>query len=78
MQTTVGGPVNYLLPTAQKTWLHVGWENILQKWYDGLCEMKRKDRAKKMEQEHQKNVSQMIKSAHDIAGLLHKIAKPTA
>ena len=39
--------------------------------------MKEKDEAKKMEEEHQKKVSQLIKSADGRVGLLHKITKPT-
>ena len=50
----------------------------MQKWHDWLCEMKKKDEAKKMEEKHQKQVCQMIKSADGSAGLLHKITRPTA
>ena len=50
----------------------------MRKWYDWLCEMRRKDEAKKMEEEQQEKVSQMIKSADGSAGLLHKITKSTA
>ena len=48
---------------CEKAWLHAEWEDIMQKWYGWFCEMKRKDKAKRMEEEHQKQVSQMIKSA---------------
>ena len=50
----------------------------MQKWYEWLCEVKKKDEAKKMEEEHQQKVSQVIKSADVSAGLRHKITKPTA
>ena len=58
--------------------VHEGWEDTLQKWYDWLSEMWRKDEVKKMEVGHLKKVSQMIKSAEGSAGPLHKITKPTA
>ena len=58
-----------LAADCEKAWLHVGWEDILQKWYEWMCEMKKKDEAKWMEEEDQKKVSQMIKSADGSAGL---------
>ena len=53
-------------------------KNTMQKWYDWLEEMKRKYERRKMEELYQQRVSQMIKSAEDSAGLLHKITKPAA
>ena len=50
----------------------------MQKWYDWLEKMKKEDEKKKMEEMHQQKATQMIKSAEGIAGLLHKITKPTA
>ena len=55
-----------------------GWEDIMQKWYNWLEEMKKKDEKEKMEEMHQHKVAQMIKSAEGSAGLLHKFSKPTA
>ena len=79
MQAALGGLVTCWLPIARKrSWLHLGWEDTVQKWYDWLCEMKKKDEVEKMEEEHQKQVSQMIKSAGGSAGLLREITKPTA
>ena len=40
--------------------------------------MKKKDEVNKLEEAHQRKVSQMIKSAGGSAGLLHRITKPTA
>ena len=40
--------------------------------------MKKKDEVRKMKEVHQRKVSQMIKSADESAGLLHKITKPPA
>ena len=60
MRTTVGWSVRYWLLIAKKAWLHAGWEDVMQNWYDWLCE--KKDEARKMEEE-QKKVSQMIESA---------------
>ena len=56
--------VSELLATdCEKAWLHSGWEDTMQRWYDWLCEMKKNDEAKSMEVEHQKKVSRMIRSA---------------
>ena len=54
-----------------QAWPHAGLENTMQKWYDWLREMKKKDEVKKMEEVRQRKVSQMIKSADGSAGLLH-------
>ena len=47
----------------------------MQKWYEWLEYVKRKDEKKKMEEMHQHRVEQMIQSAEESAGLLHKIRK---
>ena len=31
-----------LVANCEKAWLHSGWEDIMQKWYDWLYEMKKK------------------------------------
>ena len=46
-----------------KTWLHPKWEDTMQRWYNWLCEMQKKDEEKRKEKEHQKLVSRMISSA---------------
>ena len=66
-----------LVAECGKAWLQDGVEDTMQKWYDWLGEMK-KHEINKLEEMHQRNVSQMIKSADDSAGLLHRITKPTA
>ena len=63
---------------CEKAWIHGGWEDTMQKRYDWLGEMKKKDEVKKMEEEHQKKVSHVTTSADGSAGLLHRITKPTA
>ena len=40
--------------------------------------MKKKDEVKKLEEVHQRKVSQMIRSADGSAGLLHGMTRPTA
>ena len=45
---------------CEKTWLHAGWEDTMQNWYEWRREMNKKDEAKKMEKTPEK-VSQMIK-----------------
>ena len=47
----------------------------MQKWYEWLEEMKKKDETEEM---HQQKVAQMIRSAEGSAGLLQKISEPTA
>ena len=47
-------------------------------WYAWLEKMRKEDEKRKLEEMHQHRVNQMIKSAECIAGLLHKIRKPTA
>ena len=75
---TVGGSVSCWPLPARKRDSMKGWEDTMQKWYDRLPEMKKKGEVKKMYEERQKKVSQMIKCADGSAGLLHKITKPTA
>ena len=67
-----------LAADCEKAWLHAGLEDIMQKWYDWLCEMKKKDEVTKLEEVHQRRVSQMIKSVDGSAGLLRRITMPTA
>ena len=71
--------VSELLATdCEKAWIHAGWEDTLQKWYNWLEEMKKKDEIVKMEEMHQHKVAQMIKIVEASAHLLHKISNPTA
>ena len=63
---------------GEKAWIHPGWEDTMQKWYEWLEEMRKKDEKDEMEEMHQHKVAQMIKSAEGFAGLLHKISEPTA
>ena len=67
-----------LAADCEKAWIHPGWEDTMQKWYEWLEKMKKEDEKKNMEEMHQQKVAQMIKSAEGSAGLLHKITKPTA
>ena len=53
MRRAVGGSVS-CWPLTARARLHAGWEAVLQRWYDWLPEVKKKDDAKKMEGEHQK------------------------
>ena len=66
-----------LAADCERAWLHAGWEDAMQKWFEWLEEITKKDERKKMEEVHQQRVSQMIKSAEGSAGLQHKITKPT-
>ena len=66
-----------LAKDCEKAWVHTGWEDTMQKWYEWLEYRKKKDEKEKMEEMHQRKVEKMIKSAEGSAGLLQKITKPT-
>ena len=66
-----------LAKDCEKAWTHTGWEDTMQKWYDWLEHMKKKNEKGKMEEMHQRKVENMIKSAEGSAGFLHTITKPT-
>ena len=66
-----------LAADCERAWIHPGWEDTMQKWYELLEDMKKKDEKEKMEEMHQHKVAQMIKSAEGSAALFHKISKPT-
>ena len=69
--------VSEILATdCEKAWIHTGWEDTIQTWYERLEYTERKDEKEKMEEMHQRKVEKMIKSAEGSAGLLHKISKP--
>ena len=44
-----------LAADCEKAWLHSGWEDTVQKWYELLYEVKRKDEVERMGQERQKS-----------------------
>ena len=50
----------------------------MQRSYNLLHEMQKKDEEKEKEEEHQKLASRMIASVEGGTGLLRKITKPTA
>ena len=62
---------------CEKEWIHPGWEDTMQKWFEWLERRKKKDEKEKMEEMHQQMVAQMIKSAEGSAGRLLIITKPT-
>ena len=66
-----------LAADCEKAWPHAGLEDTMQKWCDWLGEMK-KNEIKKLEEVHQRKVSQMIKIVDGSAGLLHGITKQMA
>ena len=49
-----------LAADCEKAWIHTGWEDAVQKRYEWLEEMRKKE---KMEELHQHKVVQMIESA---------------
>ena len=56
-----------LAADCEKAWIHAGLEDILQKWYNWLEEMKKKDEKEKMEEMHRKSLAQNLK-AHSMEG----------
>ena len=67
-----------LAADCETAWIHAECQDTMQKWYEWLEEMKKRDENEKMEEMHQQKVAQMIKSAEGSAGLLHRITKPPA
>ena len=57
-----------LAKDCEKAWTHTGWEDTMQKFYEWLENMKRKDEKEKMEEMHQRKCR---------SSALHKITKPT-
>ena len=51
-----------LAADCEKAWIHPGWEDTMQKWYEWLEKMKKDDEKEKMEM-HQQKVAKMINSA---------------
>ena len=58
-------------------WLQPTWEDTLQRWYNWLYEMKKKDEEKRKEKEHPELLNRMVCSAEGGTGLLHTITKQT-
>ena len=67
----------WLAEDCEKAWTYTGWEDTMQKLYEWLKYMKKKDEKEKMEEMHQRKVEKMMKSAEGSAALLHTITKPT-
>ena len=65
-----------LAADCERAWLHAGWEDAMQKWFEWLEEITKKDERKKMEEVHQQRVSQMIKSADGSAGSCTRSRSP--
>ena len=55
---------------CEKAWIHTGWEDTMQKWYNWLEEMKKKDEKEKMEEMHKRKMAQMIKKCGRKRGTL--------
>ena len=77
MLRTDGGPLNFWRQIVKKRGFTQDGEYTMQKLYNRLEDMKKKDEKEKMEEMHEQKVAQMIKSGERSAGLLHKITKPT-
>ena len=67
-----------LAADCEKAWIHRGWEDTMQKWYEWLNGMKKRMRKKRWRKCIRERVKHTIKSAEGSAGLLHKVTKPTS
>ena len=38
---------------CERAWIHPGWEDTMQRWYEWLEKMKKEDEKKKMDELHQ-------------------------
>ena len=56
-----------LAADCEKAWIHTGWEDTVQKWYNWLEDMKKKDEKEKMKELHQHKMAHMIKSVEGSA-----------
>ena len=56
-----------LTADCEKAWIHPGWEETVQKWYEWLKRVKKEDEKENVEEMHHRKVKQMIKSAEGIA-----------
>ena len=45
-----------LAKDSEKAWIQTGWEDTMQKWYEWLEHMKKKDEKANMEEMHQRKV----------------------
>ena len=61
-----------LAADCEKVWIHPGWKDTLQKWYNWWEEMKKKDRKEKMDEMHQHKVAQI---AHSMAERCAELCK---
>ena len=59
-----------LVADSENVWIHTGWDDTVQKWFEWLEEMKKMDEKEKMEEMHQQKVAQMMKSAEGKCGSL--------
>ena len=50
-----------LAKDCERAWTDTGWEGTMQKWYECLKYMKKKDKKEKMEEMHQRKVDNMLR-----------------
>ena len=61
-----------LAKDCEKAWIHTGWEDTMQKWYEWLEHTKKKDEKEKMEEMHQRKVEKIIQSQKGVLDLFTK------
>ena len=61
----------FLAADCRKAWLHSGWEDTMQRWFDWLHEMKKKTKQKEWKWSTKK-ISRMIRCAEGSTGVVHE------
>ena len=64
-----------LAAACEKAWTYEGWEDVMQKWYEWLEYVKKKDE-KNVEEMHRQNAGAIDQECRS-AGYLNRITKPT-
>ena len=59
--------LEFLATDCERAWVHPGWRDTMQRWYEWLRYMKKKDEKEKMKEMHQRKVEKFIKSAEESA-----------
>ena len=63
---------------GKKSVAHPEWEDTVQRWFNSLYEVMKRNEEKRNEEEHQKLVSRIVACVGSGTGFLHTVTKPTA
>ena len=61
-----------LAADCERASLHAGWEDDMQKWYDGLHELRRRMKSRRWNKNTRRTSVKLPKRADGSAGLLHR------